>query len=96
MNSHQKKFLRSLLHERNVVIWIGQKGFTDAVLKEIDQALDHHELIKIKIRNGDKEEREDMINKICEQTSATLIQSVGSIVSIYRPNPDHPVITLPN
>jgi RNA-binding protein len=96
MNNHQKKFLRSLLHERNVIIWIGQKGLTDAVLKEIDQALNHHELVKIKIRNGDKDERSKIIEEICSQSASINIQIKGSIAAIYRANTDNPVINLPN
>lgn len=96
MNNHQKKFLRSLLHDRKVIVWIGQKGLTDTVLNEIEQALVHHELIKVKIRNGDREERENIVVNICERTSAFLIQTKGSIASIYRANPEKPVLTLPN
>ncbi|NNE38215.1 MAG: YhbY family RNA-binding protein [Gammaproteobacteria bacterium] len=96
MNNHQKKYLRSLLNNRNVIIWIGQKGLTDAVLNELEQALDHHELVKIKIRNGDKAERDDIIEKICQQSSAIHIQTKGSITAIYRANTDNPVINLPN
>ena len=95
MKPQQKKYLRSLSHDRNVVIWIGQKGLTDAVLGEIDQALKHHELIKIKIRTGEKEMRDQIINRICEHASAQLIQTVGNIASVYRANPDKPVISLP-
>ncbi len=96
MNNHQKKYLRSLLNERDTIIWIGQKGLTEAVLNEIEQALDHHELVKIKIRNGDKDERTTIVKNICEHTSAIHIQTKGSIAAIYRPNPDKPVINLPN
>jgi RNA-binding protein len=96
MNNNQKKFLRSLLHHKKVTIWIGQKGLTDTVFNEIEQALNHHELIKIKIRNGDREERDNIVVKICERTSAFLLQTRGSIASIYRANPEKPVLTLPN
>jgi RNA-binding protein len=79
-----------------VIIWIGQKGLTDAVLKEIDQALNHHELVKIKIRNGDKDERSKIIEEICSQSASINIQTKGSIAAIYRANTDNPVINLPN
>lgn len=95
ITNNQKKFLKSLLHHRNIVIWIGQKGLTDNVSKEIDEALDHHELIKIRIRNGEREDRESIAHEICEQHHAQLVQATGSVYGIYRENVENPVITLP-
>lgn len=88
----QIKYLRSLAHERKPVIWIGQHGLTDNVMDEINIALDHHELIKIKLRVGEREERERACIDICAKTKATLIQKIGNTASIYRRNDDAPVI----
>jgi len=66
---------------------IGQSGWTDAVLSEIEIALDHHELIKVKIR-AEREERKLISEKICTQTGAELIQTIGQIAVIYRLNPN--------
>ncbi|MDD1608269.1 MAG: YhbY family RNA-binding protein [Methylococcaceae bacterium] len=66
---------------------IGQSGLTDAVLAEIELALDHHELIKIKIR-AERDERKLISEKICTQSGAELIQSIGQIIVIYRLNPN--------
>jgi RNA-binding protein len=66
---------------------IGQSGLTDTVLAEIELALDHHELIKIKIR-AERDERKLICEKICTSTGAELIQSIGQVVVIYRLNPN--------
>ena len=81
-----------MAHERKPVIWIGQHGLTDNVMEEINTALDHHELIKIKLRVGDREEREQACIDICAKTKAALVQKIGNTVSLYRRNDDAPVI----
>jgi len=82
-----KKKLKSEAHSLNPVVMIGQSGLTDAVLAEIELALDHHELIKIKIR-AERDERKLISEKICTQSGAELIQSIGQVVVIYRLNPN--------
>jgi RNA-binding protein len=80
-----KKQLKADAHSLNPVVIIGQAGLTDAVLAEIELALDHHELIKVKIR-AERDERKLISEKICAQTSAELIQSIGQVIVIYRLN----------
>ena len=66
---------------------IGQSGLTAAVLAETKQALACHELIKVKIR-AEREERKLICERICIDTGAELIQTIGQIAVIYRLNPD--------
>lgn len=91
----QQKFLRSKVHHLKPVIWIGQNGLTENVTVEIETALDHHELIKIKLQPGDKALRDKTIKDICQTTRSVNIQRIGNIVSIYRRNDRQPVIKLP-
>jgi len=91
----QQKFLRSKAHHLKPVLWIGQNGLTESVTAEIELALDHHELIKIKLRVGDRELRNKTVADICQLTHCTKIQGIGNIVSIYRRNIKQPVIDLP-
>jgi RNA-binding protein len=87
VKAHNKKQLKSEAHGLKPVVIIGQSGLTDAVLAEIEIALDHHELIKVKIR-AEREERKLISEKICTQTDAELIQIIGQIAVIYRLNPN--------
>ncbi|MGZ8164294.1 MAG: ribosome assembly RNA-binding protein YhbY [Methylobacter sp.] len=87
MDSANKKKLRAQAHALKPVIIIGQAGYTAAVLAEIDLALDSHELIKIRIR-AEREDRTHISEKICNDTGAQLIQTIGQISVIYRQNPD--------
>ena len=87
MNSADKKKLRAEAHTLKPVVMIGQSGLTAAVLSEIEQALDSHELIKVKMR-AERNERKLISEKICANTGAALIQTIGQIAVIYRLNPD--------
>jgi RNA-binding protein len=87
VNSADKRKLRAEAHTLKPVVMIGQSGLTTAVLAEIEQALDSHELIKVKIR-AERDERKLISEKISADTGAELIQTIGQIAIIYRLNPD--------
>lgn len=90
----QRQFLKSLAHPLAPVIIIGEKGLSDAVLKETDRALAAHELIKIKAGSDDKETRTQWLDKICKGLGAQPVQQIGKILVVYRPA-EKPVIQLP-
>ena len=95
LKKNQLQHLRKLAHNSNPVVWIGQHGLSENVLNEIEAALDHHELVKIKVRVGEREQRNAACDEICKATQATMIKKIGNTLSIYRANPDNPVISLP-
>jgi len=95
LSNNQLKFLRVLCHDLKPVVMLGQKGLTDAVLNELDIALDHHELVKIKLSVDDREARKQISDEICAHTHAQPVQSIGKILSVYRANIKKPVIHLP-
>ena len=95
MDTQIRKKLRTKAHSLKPVIMIGQNGLTEAVLAEINLALNHHELIKIRVRTADREARKQMTAEICLQTEAELIQSIGQIAVLYRKDsvPANPLYT---
>jgi len=60
---------------------------SDAVLAELEVALDHHELLKVKVSTSDRSERDLMIGAMAEKSSATVIQRIGNMVVLYRKKP---------
>ncbi len=76
----QNKRLRAESHLLKPVVMIGQNGWTEAVKNEIEIAIEHHELIKIRIIS-DRESRKDILNELVNATQATVIQTIGGIVS---------------
>jgi len=88
LNSELKKQLRAKAHALKPIIITGQAGITPPLLKEINLALDHHELIKVRVNAEDREKRREMGETICGETGAELIHAIGHIITIYRVNPD--------
>lgn len=89
MSPELKKSLKVRAHSLKPVVITGQSGLTDAVIKEIDLALAHHELIKVRMNASDREERAEMSRTACEATSAALVQSIGHVVTLYRKRPQN-------
>ena len=90
LTSAQTKRLRAEGHRLKLkpVVIIGQKGFSDNLHSEIDGALDHHELIKMRIPALDKAGKRQLCEELCAQHNAHLIQSIGNVIVIYRGNPE--------
>ena len=86
-------FLRKSCHHIKPIISVGNAGLTENVMSEIELALNHHELVKMKLA-GNSEERKAMANKIIADTGAVLVQTIGHTASFYRAA-DKPVIKLP-
>jgi RNA-binding protein len=95
LTNPQKRHLKALAHARKPVVIIGDSGVTPAVLHEILLALDHHELIKVRVNAEDRESRQATIGAICATTEAVLVQRVGHIATLFRRNPEKPRIDLP-
>ena len=94
ITTKQTKFLRQSCHHIKPIVTVGNAGLTENVMSEIELALSHHELVKMKINTGDRDERKAMIDQIVTATGAVLVQTIGHTASFYR-EADKPVIKLP-
>jgi RNA-binding protein len=90
----QKRYLKGLAHSLKPVVMVGNSGLTDNVVAEIDNALNHHELIKVRISGQERAERKAMLEEIAERSNADLVQVIGNIGAFYRAAKE-PSIQLP-
>ena len=95
LTNNQKKYLRTLAHNLSPVVMIGQQGLSEAVLSELDSTMKKHELLKIKIRVDDRNKKKEMVDRIIKLSEALLVQIIGSVLVIYRPFEENPMIILP-
>ncbi len=95
LSNPQIRHLRGLAHSLKPVVMIGQHGLRESVLEEIGIALDFHELIKIKVSAGDRDERDKIIQEIITETRAKLVQRIGNMAVLFRRNSKKPKIVLP-
>ena len=95
LTANQKRYLRGLAHPLKPVILMGGKGLTDALLAELALALEHHELVKVRIAADDREARDEVVAELAQRSDAELVQRIGNVACLYRRNPDAPQIPLP-
>ena len=86
LSTKQKQFLKGLAHHLSPVVMLGANGLTEGVLAEIDNALNHHELIKVKIAGADRETKQLIIDAIVRETQSSNVQTIGHILVLYRPS----------
>ena len=86
LSTKQKQFLKGLAHHLSPVVMLGSNGLTEGVLAEIDNALNHHELIKVKIAGADRETKQLIIDAIVRETQSSNVQTIGHILVLYRPS----------
>lgn len=94
LSASDKRYLRGLAHHINPVVMVGDKGLSEAVLAELERALDHHELIKVKLR-ADRATRAEWAARIAAASGAEQVLAIGQVACFFRRNPERPVIELP-
>jgi RNA-binding protein len=95
LSANQKRFLRGLGQQIRPVVMVGQHGLRDAVVAEIDQALDAHELVKVKIA-ADRDTRSAWGDEIIARVNAEPVHRIGQMLIMFRRNDDKPKIALPS
>ena len=91
----QLKFLRARAHALRPVVMLGQHGLTDAVRRELDAALEHHELVKVRLAAADAPARAAQLDSLAGGADAAVVQRIGHTATLFRRNRRRPVIELP-
>ena len=94
LSNKQKKQLKRLGHSLQPVVMIADQGLKETVVAATNEALDTHELIKIRVRADDREARDDLIRKLCEETESEQVGQIGFTALLFRRNRKKPVIDL--
>ena len=95
LSNPQKRYLRGLAHDLKPIILVGAKGPTDTLLAELDNALERHELVKVKFAADDRETRDLWISQLIEKSAANLVSRIGNVAIIFRRSKDNALIILP-
>jgi RNA-binding protein len=86
LNSKQISYLRGLSHSIRTVVQIGNKGLSETVIKEIEENLKAHELIKIQVQVNDKLKRQEYLDLICKKLGTVSVNHIGKQLVVYRAN----------
>jgi len=87
LSTKQIAYLRGLGQRLEPIVHVGQAGLTDALLAGVNQALDGHELVKVKF-HALKEQKKQLAPELAQRTASVLVQRVGHVVVLYRQQAD--------
>lgn len=95
LSGKQARFLRGLGHHLKAVVMIGKEEVNGAVIAATDEALNSHELIKIKLQEGCITDRKQVADELAKATGSAVAQVLGRTILLYRKKPENSQIQLP-
>jgi RNA-binding protein len=93
LNGAQRRHLRGLAHTRKPLIFVGEAGISESLVRALDEALAAHELVKVRLRQP--EDKRAAARALADASHAALCGVVGHTVVLYRPDPKSPKIEIP-
>ncbi len=87
ISSIQRRALRAAAHHLDPVVSISSKGLSPTVLTEIDRCLKAHELIKVRLYDIEREERDALCKEICATLECVEVQQIGKLLVLWREKP---------
>lgn len=87
LTPERRRALRAAAHHLNPVVSIAQKGLTPTVLKEIDNCLKTHELIKVRLYGIERTDRPALFEEICTSLDCAQVQHIGNLLVLWREKP---------
>jgi len=96
LTGKQKRHLRGLGHALKATVQVGRQGITDGIVDGTDDALEAHELVKVRFGQGFEDSPAAAAEDLALRTAATVAGRIGRTALLYRPRPDDPEIRLPD
>ncbi len=96
LTDHQKKHLRRLGHALRPIVQVGRQGLTENVAAELGRALHDHELVKVRARVGDRDNRNAVLTELARASSSELVYQIGNVGLFYKRNNKLNKILLPD
>lgn len=95
LTSKQKSYLRSEAHHLQPIFQIGKSGLTDAIIKQIEEALEARELIKLSVLQNCEQDKEEIADILGQQAGFEVVQIIGKTIVLYKESTEKKKIVLP-
>ena len=95
LTGKQRRHLRALGHHLEPVVQVGKNGYTEGVVAAVSDALEQHELIKVRLGTECPDDRHEVAERLGPETSAEVVQVLGRTLLLYKRHPKEPKIELP-
>jgi RNA-binding protein len=89
LNNAEIRDFKAQAQRLKATLKVGKEGLSPRFLAALDDALNHHELVKVKF-DDHKEEKKELAPQLAEKTGSHFITRVGNVVVLYRPKPTEP------
>lgn len=93
LTSKQRAFLKKKAHELNPIVRIGKDGLQETVIESILSTIDSRELIKVKILQNCETEKEEIYQKLLEETRFDIVGMIGRTIIVFKENKEKPVVS---
>ena len=95
MTSKERAGFRSMANTMQPIFQIGKNGISDNTIKQVDDALEARELIKINLLNSTPDDKHSIANELAEKTDSDVVQIIGKKITLYKRSTKTPKIELP-
>ncbi|MFO1443384.1 ribosome assembly RNA-binding protein YhbY [Bacillus sp. Bva_UNVM-123] len=95
LTGKQKRFLRSKAHHLNPILQVGKGGVNENMIKQVADALEARELMKINILQNCDEDKQTVAEELSMGTNAELVQIIGNTIVLYKESRENKQISLP-
>lgn len=95
LTGKQKRFLRSKAHHLNPIFQVGKGGVNDNMVKQIGEALEARELIKVSVLQNCEFDRDEVAEELASGTKADIVQIIGNTIVLYKESIENKQISLP-
>ncbi|WP_078379624.1 ribosome assembly RNA-binding protein YhbY [Sutcliffiella halmapala] len=95
LTGKQKRFLRSKAHHLDPIFQVGKGGVNDNMTKQISEALEVRELLKVSILQNCEDDRTVVAQELVKGTKAKLVQVIGNTIVLYKESKENKQLELP-
>lgn len=92
LSAKQRRHLRALGHHLEPVVHVGKDGITPGLITALDQALETHELVKVRIGQNAVVETAGAATQMAVESGSEVAQVLGSTILLFRAHPEEPKI----
>lgn len=95
LTGKQKRYLRSIAHNLDPIFQVGKGGVNENMIKQINEALEARELIKVSVLKNSLEDADEAADALVIGTNAELVQIIGHTIVLYKESKENKEIILP-
>ncbi|AAU24268.1 ribosome assembly RNA-binding protein YhbY [Bacillus licheniformis] len=95
LTGKQKRYLRREAHHLSPIFQVGKGGVNENMVKQISEALEARELIKVSVLQNCEQPKEEVAEALAGGARAELVQTIGNIIVLYKESKENKKIELP-